>query len=531
MAQLRIKLTLPYVFLALVIAFSATFLVTRLLDGLLRDRFQTALLDAGHQVTDTVVRVEREQLSTWRLIAYSEDFVDAVATGDGAGAALLVAPLVTNVELDVFQVLDSRGNPLAAMRHEIGGDAVDYDSTLTAAEYASWDVVDLVLRGEIDGQGDKHSDLEETDRGWVLYTAGPLYQDDEIAGILLVGTYVDELVRRLDAAALARVSIFAHAGAPVATTLNPERPEEAAMSQAEFESVLLNQEEEVPRRDMRVAGRGYSQILSVLEVRGGQDVGVISVALPLSFITDARAPTRQALLIFFSAAVALVLVVGGILASTVVRRVWELAYATQRVTQGDLSGSLDVRGFDEISDLGRDFNNMVRQLRDGKAYHDLLGMMASPEIADQMREVLEQGRLSSESKSMVATILFVDVRDYTRFAEGKDPAFILSYMNEYYGGLARALRAHRGVINKFVGDLAMAFFGVLPEPSPPAEGAHAALQAALQILDFVDEFNAAPSRRGQDPLRVGVGVHTGPVAAGVIGSDERLEYTLLGDTV
>ena len=531
LAQLRIKLTLPYVFLALAIAFSATFLVTRLLDGLLRDRFQTALLDAGHQVTDTVVRAEREHLATWRLIAYTEGFAAAVAAGDGAGAALLAAPLVTNAELDVFEVLDAAGSPLAAMRHERAGAVVDYDSALPDAEYAAWDVVDRVLRGEVDGQGDKYSALVETERGWVFYTAGPLTHDGELAGVLLVGTYADELVRRLDAAALARVTIYAGPGVPVATTLNPEQPDEVAIRADEYQTVLSSQDASIPRRDVRVAGRGYSEILSILEIRDGEDTGVVSVALPLSFVTDARAPTLQALLIFFSAAVALVLVVGGILASTVVRRVWELAHATQRVAQGDLSVNLDVRGRDEISDLGHDFNNMVEQLRDGKAYRDLLGMMTSPEIADHMHSALGRGPLNGESESMVATILFVDIRGYTSFAESKEPAFLLNYMNEYYSGLSAILRAHGGVINKFVGDAAMAFFGVLPEPMPPAEGAHAALQAGLELLNFVDEFNAAPSRHDQEPLRVGVGVHTGPVAAGVMGSKDRLEYTLLGDAV
>ncbi|HDQ34820.1 MAG TPA: hypothetical protein ENN14_00715, partial [Chloroflexi bacterium] len=151
-AQLRIKITLPYALLAIFIAFATAYLVTNLLANLLQDRFHAALIDAGHKATDTVVQIEREQLAVWRTIAYTEGFAEAVAAGDGDGAALLALPLLANANLDALEILDSQGRPLNAQHHVPGGHALDY-ATGPGADYRQWQSVTRILTEQVDDIG------------------------------------------------------------------------------------------------------------------------------------------------------------------------------------------------------------------------------------------------------------------------------------------------------------------------------------------------------------------------------------------
>jgi len=174
---------------------------------------------------------------------------------------------------------------------------------------------------------------------------------------------------------------------------------------------------------------------------------------------------------------------------------------------------------------------MVVQLREGRTYRDLLGMTASPEVAEQLRRALEGGRVNLDPQLMTATVLFCDIRGFTRLSESREPRYVIDFLNEYMQGVVNIVRQHNGVVNKFVGDAALAFFGVLPDPRPLPEGAQEAVATALAMLDFLATLNKRRAERGEEALRVGIGINTGSVVTGMVGSDIRLEYTVLGDAV
>ncbi|MBN1979251.1 MAG: HAMP domain-containing protein [Anaerolineae bacterium] len=529
LAQLRVKLTLPYVFLALVVAFVATFLVTSLILTLLEELFKESLIKAGREAADTVVLVERDQLADLRLIIYTWGLDEAVDAGDKDTVNLLATPLIVNERIDCAEVLDAKGNPLLAMHHRPAGGVTDYDAT-AGTDYGEWEVVQKVLAGEADEINgelhDKYADLIKTDWGWVFYTAGPVKVDGQVRGVVLVGTYLDNLVERLDSASLARVSVY-KAGEPIATTLL----DAPVLDDAKYQDILAGQEQWISRRQIEVAGEDYAEVLGAFEARYGRDLGVLSVSLPLSMVTGFRFSALWRLLIVFGVSVLVTIAVGAVLASGVVRRVRRLAVATERVAGGDLDTQVQARGYDEVSALAEDFNHMVVQLREGRMYQDLLGLTASPEIAEQLRRALAGGRVQLDPQLVTATVLFCDIRGFTRLSESREPKYVISFLNEYMRGVVNIVRGHNGVVNKFVGDAALAFFGVLPDPRPPAESAHEAVSTALAMLDYLAALNRQRTERGEEPLRVGIGVNTGSVVAGMVGSDIRLEYTVLGDAV
>jgi adenylate cyclase len=107
----------------------------------------------------------------------------------------------------------------------------------------------------------------------------------------------------------------------------------------------------------------------------------------------------------------------------------------------------------------------------------------------------------------------------------------LRWLNEYFSELVPVISSNNGVISTFAGDSLVAFFGVLPKPIVPAEGAYCACVAATQMSALIERLNERRLRRGEPPLITGIALHSGMVTAGGLGSSERLQYTIVGDTV
>ncbi len=129
-----------------------------------------------------------------------------------------------------------------------------------------------------------------------------------------------------------------------------------------------------------------------------------------------------------------------------------------------------------------------------------------------------------EPRRVEATIVFSDIRGFTTIAEGLAPEAVLRFLNDVQGRLAEAVRAHGGTVDKFLGDGMLAVFGA---PEPLADHAERAMAAAMAMSQAIEAVRAP----GGDNVDIGVGIHSGPVVVGCLGSGARLEFTVLGDTV
>ncbi|MGE0333898.1 MAG: adenylate/guanylate cyclase domain-containing protein [Gammaproteobacteria bacterium] len=125
-------------------------------------------------------------------------------------------------------------------------------------------------------------------------------------------------------------------------------------------------------------------------------------------------------------------------------------------------------------------------------------------------------------------VLFIDIRGFTAMAEDLEPAAVLELLNEYRRRVTAPVVRNGGVIDKFIGDAVMAVFGV---PRPHASDAGAALRSGVEVLETVAAWNEERRRDGKPPVNVGVGAHYGEAVVGVVGEGQRLEYTVIGDTV
>ncbi|MBK7863974.1 MAG: adenylate/guanylate cyclase domain-containing protein [Archangiaceae bacterium] len=128
------------------------------------------------------------------------------------------------------------------------------------------------------------------------------------------------------------------------------------------------------------------------------------------------------------------------------------------------------------------------------------------------------------------TVLFSDIRDFTASSETMDPQMVMRFLDDYFGRMSQVVQARGGTVGKFIGDGMLCYWGV---PEEDAEHAEHAVQAALDMRQAVEQLNLERAHQGLEPVRIGVGVHTGPVAAGELGGKgEGLhEYTVIGDSV
>ena len=201
-----------------------------------------------------------------------------------------------------------------------------------------------------------------------------------------------------------------------------------------------------------------------------------------------------------------------------------LQAAMAEVGEGNLDARCAVVGNDELGAVAEGFNRMVGGLREREFLRETFGRYVGPEVRD---EILS-GRLDLEGQAREVTILFADLRDFTPWVEATPPQDVVSDLNRYFTEMDEAIRGHRGLVLQFIGDEIEAVFG-----APVADPAHArsAVDAALEMRARLGRLNAERSRAGKVPLRHGIGIHTGRVLAGNIGSAERLSYALVGDPV
>ncbi|RME40994.1 MAG: HAMP domain-containing protein [Caldilineae bacterium] len=218
------------------------------------------------------------------------------------------------------------------------------------------------------------------------------------------------------------------------------------------------------------------------------------------------------------------LLIALLLARGIANPLVHLSRTAERVRAGDYRTQVAVTSQDEIGLLQDTFNSMVRGLEERERMRDLFGRAVSPEVAD----LFVSGQLKLGGEIRHVSVLFTDIRGFTTLSEPLPPEQVIAFINEFLDEMHKAIQGVGGVVHKLGGDSIMALFG-----APAADAAHpqTALRAAIHMRARLAALNARRRERGETPLRIGIGINTGPVIAGGVGSEDRLEYTVLGDTV
>lgn len=240
------------------------------------------------------------------------------------------------------------------------------------------------------------------------------------------------------------------------------------------------------------------------------------------------------------AAALLLLVFTGRLA----RPLRQLTSAMQEViTTGDLSERVETLYRDETGRLAHTFNLMTADLE--KAYGLVKGYALHAAVAKENEEkirrifqkyvpkaVIEQFYTSPETMLVgdqrALAVLFCDIRSFTTFVENMKAEVFVPILNDYFGRMAKAIYDQHGIVDKHIGDAIMAVFGA---PEKQENDSLAACEAAFVMLDTLSQFNEAHRNDLPRPFAIGIGIHYGRVTVGNIGSDYKMDYTVIGDPV
>jgi len=200
----------------------------------------------------------------------------------------------------------------------------------------------------------------------------------------------------------------------------------------------------------------------------------------------------------------------------------ELAEGTRKIRAGRLDAELPVRSRDEIGELTQSFNEMTAELRQKELYRQILEKVSDESVAQAMIEGVLHPALGGELKEV--SVLFCDIREFTSLTESMPPAAVIEFLNHHMTAMTRVVREHFGVVDKFVGDEIMAVFGGLKSYGNDASNA---ARCALKMMSERERLN----REHAPPVSIGIGIATGEVVAGCMGSSDRLNYTVLGAKV
>ncbi|MCP5497920.1 MAG: adenylate/guanylate cyclase domain-containing protein [Leptospiraceae bacterium] len=202
----------------------------------------------------------------------------------------------------------------------------------------------------------------------------------------------------------------------------------------------------------------------------------------------------------------------------------EMQLITQNVSEGKLDLSIQVKSNDEIGFLGEKINEMTESLREKEFIKDTFGKVVDPIVRDH----LLKGNVNLGGEIKVATILFSDIRSFTSLSENMNPGKVVELLNIYFDRMSHCITKEGGLVNKYIGDAILAIFGV---PVALQNHAEAAMRAGLMMREERNLLNKELIQMGFPSLHTGIGIHTGEVLSGNIGSKSRMEYTVIGDSV
>lgn len=261
-------------------------------------------------------------------------------------------------------------------------------------------------------------------------------------------------------------------------------------------------------------------------LKGDDSGGDFAIAVALD-VSDIRAIVRRNLWTavgVLSVVAVISMILGARLASIMSRALSRVNVALKKLESQQYVHVDAVRTGDELEDLATGFNAMVDGLRERDKLRTTFGKYMTRSVLDH----LMGGKIQLGGETLQVSILFSDIRSFTSLSETMNAQELVALLNEYLTEMVTVIIEEDGVVDKYIGDAIMAVFGA---PVPKPDDAERAVRAAVRMRVALSNLNERLAARGIAPLRTGIGIHSGEVVAGNIGSEARMEYTVIGDAV
>ena len=263
--------------------------------------------------------------------------------------------------------------------------------------------------------------------------------------------------------------------------------------------------------------------------RGGRVVGLLGVDVAAHDVIAAEERLLWSGGLSTLVALLLAMVGSAFLATRVSRPLRKLRRALLEIGRGRLDTEVEVESRDEFGEVASAINEMTVGLMQRE---NLKGALVRYVSAEVTQTVLDEGAIRLEGQRRNVTILFADLRGFTKLSDKARPEDVVAMLNDFYAGMIDAVMANHGFLNKFLGDGLMAMFGA-PRADDQAEqhAVRAAFAMQRAIVRLREHWRSSPGWLAGVELHMGIGIHSGEAVVGNVGSSERMEYTAIGDTV
>lgn len=282
--------------------------------------------------------------------------------------------------------------------------------------------------------------------------------------------------------------------------------------------------QEIAKREGNLGGVMRARSFKLTVPRSGK-TGKLLVGTSLAVV---EREARRDLLVnggVMAGALLLLLVYSSVtLGRLVVKPIQRVMVSMRAVRDGDLDTEVDIKRSDEIGILAETYNFMVRGLRERERLKDAFNRY----VSRQVYEKFQAGEITLTGEMREATVLFSDIRSFTNLSEQLTPTDVVAMLNEYFDEMVEIVFKYDGFLNKFIGDALMAVYNAPLEQDRPELRA---VRTGMEMIEALERLNQRRAARGQFAIKIGIGINTGPVVAGNIGHERRLEYTVIGDAV
>lgn len=237
--------------------------------------------------------------------------------------------------------------------------------------------------------------------------------------------------------------------------------------------------------------------------------------------------TTYRIILFSLAVLFIAIILIRIFSNTLTNPIKDLVTASNKIEQGQFELDIKPRSHDEIGLLTSSFIQMGK----GLAEREKLMISFSKFTNKTIAQKAASGQLSLGGENRNATIFFSDIRSFTAMSENMKPEEVVEFLNSYMTKMVECVNKTNGVVDKYIGDAIMAVWGAPESAGSAEEDALNAVTSALMMRVSLYRYNLERQKNGLAPVRIGCGINSGPVVAGQIGSNERMEYTVIGDAV
>ena len=237
--------------------------------------------------------------------------------------------------------------------------------------------------------------------------------------------------------------------------------------------------------------------------------------------------TTYRIVLFSLAVLFIAIILIRIFSNGITNPIKELVEASSKIEHGEFELDIKPRTQDEIGLLTSSFVQMGK----GLAEREKLMISFSKFTNKTIAQKAASGELTLGGENRNATIFFSDIRSFTAMSEKMQPNEVVEFLNTYMTKMVECVNKTNGVVDKYIGDAIMAVWGAPESSGSPSQDALNAVTAALMMRVSLFNYNKERAAKGLAPVKIGCGINSGPVVAGQIGSEERMEYTVIGDAV